>query len=274
MTSKTGIKRPAALNTARPVVGVVCDLKLMGPHRMHAAGEKYLAAVSEFAGAAPLLIPVLDSAADVTALLDAVDGLLLPGSPSNVEPARYGGESPREGTLLDPARDALSLDLIRAALAREKPLMAICRGFQELNVALGGTLHQHLHEVESGPGYAPRMDHREDTDAPLDVQYGPAHDVACTKGGLLAGVIGSAPVAVNSLHGQGVDRKAARLRIEARAPDGTIEAAVVQDAPALALGVQWHPEWQPDASPHNAALLAAFGSALASPAGPPLRVAR
>jgi putative glutamine amidotransferase len=245
------------------VVGVICDLKLFPQNAMHAVGDTYLSALSEFCGALPLLIPVLDRPSDAAALFDTVDGVFLPGSPSNVDPARYGGGRPREGTLLDLRRDAAAFDVIRGALARGKPLFAVCRGFQELNVAFGGTLHQHLHEAKSEPGYAPRLDHRETQDAPLEVQYGPAHDVVCTAGGFLADLMGAQPVAVNSLHGQGIDRLAPRLRIEARAPDGTIEAASVEEAAALVLGVQWHPEWRPRAFPHNAAILATFGAALA-----------
>lgn len=229
---------------------------------MHAAGDKYLTALASFSHALPVLIPVLEDPADVSGVLDAVDGLFLPGSPSNVEPAHYDGPRPSDGTLLDPRRDAVSLELIRAAVARDKPLLAVCRGFQELNVALGGTLHQHLHEAPSEPGYAPRMDHREDKEAPLDVQYGPAHEIFCAADGTLAGLMGTGPVTVNSLHGQGIERPAARMHIEARAPDGTIEAAQVRETAAFAVGVQWHPEWRPETAPHNAALLAAFGEAL------------
>jgi putative glutamine amidotransferase len=203
----------------------------------------------------PLLIPV-GASAQAAEILQAVDGLLVPGAPSNVEPSRYGGAAPRPGTLLDPQRDETSLALLRAAIDRGKPLFAICRGFQELNVALGGTLHQHVHEL---PG---RLDHREDESRPLDVQYGPAHSVTLTRGGLLARLTGQEHFTVNSLHHQGIDRPASGLAIEAVAPDGQIEAVSMPAAQGFVLGVQWHPEWRWAENPVSRALFAAFGAAL------------
>jgi putative glutamine amidotransferase len=236
-------------------VGIVCDFRVKDGMASHRAGEEYVAAVRDGAGALPLLIPV---GTDVRAMdiLSAIDGLLIPGAPSNVEPSRYGGAQPRPGTLLDPARDAASLALIHAALGAGKPLFAICRGFQEFNVALGGTLHQHVHEL---PG---RLDHREDQSETLEVQYGPSHPVCVTPGGVLAKLTVQREFMVNSLHHQGIDRLAPGLAIEATAPDGQIEAVSLPAARGFTLGVQWHPEWRWAENPVSKALFGAFGAAL------------
>src|ERR1700749_984530 len=153
------------------VVGIPCDHRMIGPHPFHAVGEKYITAVRDGAGALPLLIPVLPNAIPSDEILASVDGLFFTGSPSNVSPKRYNGTAPREGVMQDEHRDATTLPLFEAAIAAGKPTLCVCRGFQELNVALGGTLYQHIHEIEE------RFDHREDKDAPLDVQYAPAHAV-------------------------------------------------------------------------------------------------
>lgn len=240
----------------KPIVGIPCDHRMIGPHPFHAVGEKYIVAVRDGAGALPLLIPVLDTPIDIAEILDTVDGILLTGSPSNVAPKRYGGPGPREGVLQDERRDALTLPLIRAIVDHGTPLLAVCRGFQELNVAYGGTLHQHVEEV---PG---RIDHREDKTAALDVQYAPAHDVNLTPGGTLERIAGTRTIKVNSLHSQGVDRLGDGLAVEATAPDGQVEGVRVKDASALALGVQWHPEWRYWENDFSKALLRAFGEAM------------
>ena len=169
-------------------------------------------------------------------LLDRLDGLLLTGSPSNVHPSQYGGEPSHPETLHDPERDATTLPLIREAVRRDLPILAICRGIQELNVALGGTLHQRVHEL---PG---RLNHRSRKDSP-DGPYGPAHSVALTPGGLLASLAGTNEMMVNSLHSQGIDRPGPMLRVEAVAPDGQIEAVSLPEA-RFVVGVQWHPEYK------------------------------
>jgi putative glutamine amidotransferase len=238
----------------KPIVGIPCDLRMIGPHPFHAVGEKYIVAVRDGAGALPLLIPVLENPIDIDEILDTVDGILLTGSPSNVAPKRYGGPAPREGVLQDERRDATTLPLIRRIVGHGTPLLAICRGFQELNVAHGGTLHQHVEEV---PG---RMDHREDKTAPLDVQYAPIHDV--TLSGTLERIAGTRTIKVNSLHGQGIDRLGQGLVAEAIAPDGQIEGVRVTDARAFALGVQWHPEWRFWENDFSERLFAAFGEAM------------
>jgi putative glutamine amidotransferase len=227
---------------------------MIGPHPFHAVGEKYIVAVRDGANAIPLLIPVLERPIEIAEILDTVDGILLTGSPSNVAPKIYGGPAPREGVLQDARRDATTLPLIRAIIDHGTPLLAVCRGFQELNVAYGGTLHQHIEEV---PG---RMDHREDKTAPLDVQYAPIHDVALS--GTLERIAGARTIKVNSLHGQGIDRLGAGLAVEATAPDGQIEGVRVEAAKSFALGVQWHPEWRFWENDFSKALFKAFGEAM------------
>jgi len=238
-----------------PVIGIPCDIKMLGPHPFHAVGEKYIRAVIDGAQGLPLLLPVPPEPLDPKLLLDRIDGLMLTGSWSNVEPSRYGGPAPLEGTLLDPQRDETVFPLIKLALARGLPLLAICRGFQELNVARGGSLFQHLAEA---PG---RFDHREDVTASLDVQYGPAHDVTIDAGGILGKILGAKRITVNSLHAQGIDRLGQGLRVEATAEDGTVEAVSVADAQNFALAVQWHPEWKVTNNPDSMAIFQAFGAA-------------
>jgi putative glutamine amidotransferase len=246
-----------ASHPAKPLVIIPCDHRMVGAHPFHMVGEKYILAAALGAGTTPLLLPVLASPLDIGAIIALADGILLTGSPSNVAPHHYGGTAPRATTLLDERRDATALALIRAALEAGVPMLAICRGFQELNVALGGTLHQHLEEV---PG---RADHRSDSEAPVDVQYGPAHTVHVIAGSPLAAITGEDPFIVNSLHSQGIDRLAPGLAAAAHAEDGTIEAVSVTGAKKFALGVQWHPEWKYWESPVSRAILAAFGSACA-----------
>lgn len=238
-----------------PLIGIPADRRLYGNHYFHMAGEKYIEAVASGARALPLLIPALGSGVDLASLLAGCDGLLLTGSPSNVEPHHYRGPASEPGTLHDPDRDATTLPLIPLAIAAGVPILAICRGFQELNVAFGGTLCQRLHEVN---GF---IDHREDETTSLDVQYGPAHEVLLEPGGLLQKIAGLDQLMVNSLHWQGIETLGKGLLVEARAPDGVIEAVRVADSPAFALGVQWHPEWQFAKNPFSSALFAAFGEA-------------
>ena len=238
----------------KPIVGIPCDHRMIGPHPFHTVGEKYIVAVRDGAQALPLLLPVLETPIDIEEVLDTVDGILLTGSPSNVAPKHYGGTAPRDGVLQDERRDATTLPLIHAIIAHGTPLLAVCRGFQELNVAHGGTLFQHVEEV---PG---RIDHREDKTAPLDVQYAAVHDVSLS--GTLERIAGTNRIKVNSLHGQGVDRMGDGLVAEAVAPDGQIEGVRVKDARTFALGVQWHPEWRFWENDFSKALFAAFGKAM------------
>ncbi len=236
-------------------VGIVCDRRISGDMPVHQANDEYITAIRDGARALPLLIPSTDMPLDIAAVLGVVDGLLFTGSPSNVAPLHYGAMA-RAGTELDERRDATALPLLRAASATGKPLLAICRGFQELNVALGGSLHQHVHEI---PG---RLDHREPKDVSLEVEYGPAHAIAIAPGGLLARLSGLAEAKVNSLHHQGIACLAPGLSVEATAPDGQIEAVSLDGAKTFLLGVQWHPEWQFARDPLSCAIFSGFGAAL------------
>ncbi len=228
---------------------------MLGPHPFHAVGDKYARAVLEAAGGLPVLIPAMAEELGLDELLERLDAVMFTGSPSNVEPHHYSGPPSDPGTLHDPARDATTLPLIKKAVAAGVPVLGICRGFQEMNVAFGGTLHQKVHELDG------RLDHREDLNDELDVQYGPAHEVTLVPGGVLRGLADQDRITVNSLHSQGIDRLGAGLLVEATAPDGLIEAFRVQDARAFALAVQWHPEWKVMSNPFSRALFAAFGSA-------------
>ena len=241
--------------SARPLIGIPADRRMVGAHPFHMVGEKYARALLDASGAAPVLIPSLAEELRFEELLDRLDGLLFTGSPSNVEPHHYQGEASAPGTLHDPARDATTLPLIRKAVESGVPVFGICRGFQEMNVAFGGTLHQKLHEV---PGH---LDHRDDESQPLEVQYGPAHDVTLEPGGVLRALADRDSIRVNSLHSQGIARLGKGLAIEARAPDGVVEAFRVRDAHRFALAVQWHPEWRVMSNSFSRALFAAFGKA-------------
>jgi putative glutamine amidotransferase len=236
----------------RPLVGIVCDFQIADGMASHRAGDEYVTAIRDGVGALPLLIPA--TVLPVPEMLARVDGLLFTGGDSNIAPSCYGGADPRPGTLLDEARDAAALPLLRAAIAAAKPVLCICRGFQELNVALGGTLHQHLQEL---PG---RLDHREKPGLSPDQAYAPVHAVRFTPGGLLARLTGAKEAMVNSLHEQGVDRLAIGLAIEATAQDGQIEA--VSGKQGFLLGVQWHPEWRWVEDAVSRAIFGAFGKAL------------
>ena len=239
-----------------PLVGILCDSEIQDGMTYHRAGAEYIAAVRDGLDALPLLVPVTLPPLDTGALLARLDGLLFTGAASNIAPDCYGGAAPRPGTKQDAARDATTLPLLRAAIAAGLPTLCICRGFEELNVALGGTLDQHVQET---PG---RLDHREDEAAALDVQYGPAHAVTIAPGGLLASWVGAQTVMVNSLHQQGIAQLAPGLRVEARAPDGLIEAVSLPDSQGFVLGVQWHPEWDFARDPLGRAIFAGFRQAL------------
>jgi len=245
--------RPRGRSPGLPLVLVTSCNRMLGEHPFHIAGRKYVDAV-RLAGALPLIAPPA-SADEVEALLAVADGVLLTGSPSNVHPSHFGEEVDDESLPLDPQRDAWTLPLIRLALARGLPLLAICRGTQETNVALGGSLHQAVHEQ---PGLA---DHRGAGDSAAQ-NYAPAHEVNVVAGGLLERIVGPGPITVNSVHGQGVKRLAHGLRVEALAPDGLIEAFSQPAAPGFNLCVQWHPEWQAAGNPVSMQLLLAFGAAV------------
>ena len=239
----------------RPLVGVISDRRMQGPHPFHMVGEKYLQAIADGADAYPVALPSLAEGFDVLDILDRLDGLFLTGSPSNVEPNHYMGDPSEPGTWHDPERDLTALALIPAAIRVGMPLIAVCRGFQEMNVAFGGTLHQLVHEL---PQY---HIHKENPEDPLDVQYGPTHDVEFTLGGLLQRITGKTGIMVNSLHSQGVDRLGGELEVEAVADDGLIEGFTVKDAPGFALAMQWHPEWRVLDNPDSTKIFRAYGDA-------------
>ena len=228
---------------------------MSGSHPSHTVGEKYIAAVVDGSEALAMLLPALGARQNIEDILSVVDGLLFTGSYSNVEPHLYGGHPSAPGTLHDAARDATTLPLMRAAIERGVPVLAICRGFQEMNVVFGGTLYQSVHTVQ---GYA---DHRENKEHALDLQYGPAHPLRIVSGGLLHRYSGLSEAHVNSLHGQGIERLGDGLAVEAVAPDGLVEAISVKGASAFALGLQWHPEWKHADDALSTAIFKAFGNA-------------
>jgi putative glutamine amidotransferase len=239
----------------KPIIGVPACMKGIDGHPFHGVGDEYLRAIVEAADAVPLVIPAFGELFDLPELVERLDGVMLTGSPSNVHPSHFGATPGPNYEPHDEDRDATTLPLIHETLDQAVPLLAICRGMQELNVALGGTLHGRLQEL---PG---RMDHRRPKHDDPDVQYGPRHPVTLTPGGHMERLAGAAEITVNSLHGQGLDRVAEDLSVEAVATDGTVEAVRVAGAAGFALGVQWHPEYKVLESPFSARLFAAFGDA-------------
>lgn len=238
---------------ALPVVLVPACNRMLGEHPFHIAGRKYVDAV-RLAGALPLVVPSVP-VEQLDGLLDLADGVLLTGSPSNVHPSHFGEDVFDPSLPLDLERDDWTLPMIPKLLQRGLPMLAICRGAQEVNVALGGSLHQ---AVQSQPGH---RDHRAAEGQPAEVQYGPVHPVHVAAGGLLSSIVDRASFEVNSLHGQGVKQLAPGLRVEARAPDGLIEAFSAPETKGFNLCVQWHPEWQAERNPVSMQILRAFGAA-------------
>ncbi len=237
----------------RPIVVIPCCTKTIDGYAFDAVSRKYSAAVAEVAECQPLLIPLDAALTDINAVLAVADGILFSGSPSNIEPRHYSDEPPVLPNSLDPARDTLTLPLIRTAIDRKIPTFAICRGFQELNVALGGTLHQAVHEQKG------HHDHRERKELTLEDRWGPRHPI--TLSGKLREWIGHDEITVNSLHGQGIRLLAKGLHAEARAHDGLIEAVRGPDEHPFCLGVQWHPEWNAKNNPVSITLFRRFGRA-------------
>ncbi len=253
----------------KPLVGITCCTKLFGLFGMpnHAASDTYIRATDQVVGAVPILVPANGDAADVETLLARLDGIILTGSRSNVQPALYGGPPHPEGTPEDAQRDAVTLPLIRAAIAAGVPVLAICRGLQELNVALGGTLHQRLQDL---PG---RIDHSTPLHGNARLRTAKAHTVRIVAGSWLHRVAGAREIAVNSLHNQGIDSLAPGLVAEATAPDGTIEAVRVATTAGFAVGVQWHPEYDFDRDAVSRRIFEAFGDAVAERRHPSTRAA-
>lgn len=241
---------------ALPLVAVPTDVRLFDNYTWHAAPQQYLVAASEVAGVVPLLVPALGDKIDYRDLLSRVDGVMITGSKSNVHPQLYGEEATEANGPYDPQRDATTLPLIRAAVEAGVPLLAICRGIQEMNVALGGTLAT---EIQDLPG---RDDHRAPASDNQDERFGIRQTIAIKPGTCLAGVFGAGEIKVNSVHRQAIDRLGDRLQVEAVAPDGTVEAVSVRGAPAFAVGVQWHPEYWARSDDASARIFRAFGDAV------------
>ncbi|MDT0603910.1 gamma-glutamyl-gamma-aminobutyrate hydrolase family protein [Thalassotalea castellviae] len=238
-----------------PVVGILCDLEQVGPHPFHMTGNKYIQAIIDAAGCIPILIPAMAEQTRFEDLLTSIDGILLPGGYSMVDPLNYQETEAIEGTKLDIARDKTSFGLIKQAITNGVPIFGICRGFQEMNVAFGGTLHQQLHEQKIF------QEHRENKSLSLDEQYADCHQVKLMPDGQLSKIMETETVKVNSLHTQGVDKLADNLTIEAMSEDGLCEAFSVTNAKVFSMAVQWHPEWKVAKNNKNRKLFAAFGTA-------------
>lgn len=239
----------------QPLVAVSTDVRHFENYTWHATPRQYLDAAVEAAGVFPVLVPSFGDRLDLETLLDRVDGVILTGSKSNVNPAHYGGEASEANGPYDDDRDATTLPLIRRAIERGVPLLAICRGIQELNVALGGTLASEIQEIEG------RIDHRAPQGDNQDERFAIRQPVRIAEGGCLAGIFGPGEIMVNSVHRQAIDRPGGTLVVEAVAQDGTVEAVSVRDAAGFAVGVQWHPEYWARTDENSARIFRAFGDA-------------
>jgi putative glutamine amidotransferase len=240
-----------------PIVAIPACIAVVDGRTSHRVGQKYIESVIEYAGGLPLLVPAMGEVGCFQEMVARFDGVFLTGAASNVEPHHYNGTPSRAGTLHDPGRDATALPLIRAAVEAGVPLFAICRGIQELNVALGGSLHQNVHEL---PG---KGEHRMNRALPSEMRVQVRHPIAIQPGGMLERLCGrTGEVMVNSLHAQGIDRLAEGLFVEAVSDDGIVEAVSLPRAKGFVLGVQWHPEHQvPMQLPLSKAMFDAFGDA-------------
>ena len=240
----------------QPLVAVSTDVRQFDNYTWHATPQQYLEAAVTAAGVLPVLVPSFGDRLDLDRLLASVDGVMVTGSKSNVHPSLYGGDASEANGPYDPARDATTLPLIRKAIGRGVPLLAICRGIQELNVALGGTLATEIHEREGS------LDHRAPVSDNQDERFAIRQNVAIKPGSCLAGVFGAGDIMVNSVHRQGIDRLGPMLQVEAVAEDGTVEAVSVKDSRAFAVGVQWHPEYWAKSDETSARIFRAFGDAV------------
>ena len=241
----------------RPVVGIIGNMNLLNEsYPVHAGGTMNSQAVADVAGCLPVIIPSDPRFVSVADLLDLCDGFLLTGGRPNVHPQEYGEEETEAHGCFDRSRDAITLPLVRACVERGQPFLGICRGFQEVNVAMGGTLHPEIRDL---PG---RMNHRMPPDGTLEEQFALRHAVRFTPGGVFHRLMGAEEVMTNSLHGQGINRAGPRIVVDGLAPDGTAEALHIRDAPGFTLSVQWHPEWNASDDPVSRPLFAAFGAAV------------
>jgi putative glutamine amidotransferase len=254
--------RMSCLVSRRPVVGIIGNSYLMNDrYPVHSGGTMNSAAVAEVSGCLPLIIPSDPRYVSVAELLELCDGFLLTGGRPNVHPSEYGEEETPAHGFFDRGRDAVTLPLVRACVARGQPFLGICRGFQEVNVALGGTLYPEIRDL---PG---RMNHRMPPEGTLEEQFALRHPVRLTPGGVFQRLFGADEVMTNTLHGQGIAEAGQGIVIDGRAPDGTPEAIYVKDAPGFTLSVQWHPEWNAASDPVSRPLFQAFGAAVADWAG-------
>ena len=252
----------SCLTSRRPVVGIIGNSHAMDDrYFVHASGTMNSEAVADVAGCLPLIIPTDPRYVSVEDLLDLCDGFLLTGGRPNVHPSEYGAEETPAHGAFDRGRDAVVLPLIRACVDRGQPFFGICRGFQEVNVAMGGSLHPEIRDL---PG---RLNHRMPPEGTLEEQFALRHAVRFAEGGVFHRLLGATEVMTNTLHGQGIDRPGPRIVVEGRAPDGTPEAIHVGDAPGFTLSVQWHPEWRAGEDPVSRPLFHAFGRACADWAG-------
>ena len=241
----------------RPRVGIIGNSYLINDqYPAHAGGTMNSEAVAEVSGCMPLLIPSDPRFLSVEELLETFDGFLLTGGRPNVHPQEYGEAETEAHGAFDRARDAIALPLVRACVERGQPFLGICRGFQEVNVAMGGTLHPEIRDL---PG---RMNHRMPPDGTLEEKFALRHVVEMTEGGPFHQMFGAREVMTNTLHGQGINTPGARIVIDGHAPDGTPEAIYVKDAPGFTLSVQWHPEWDAASDPVSRPLFKAFGAAV------------
>jgi putative glutamine amidotransferase len=252
MSSNDNNKRPAA---RKPVVLMSMGTQERKGHAYQVMTHKYITPVAELSGCVPLLAPSCCGVDDIDQYLSMVDGVYLTGAGSNIDPALYGQKNKTPSKGQDKDRDLFDIPLIRAALKRGLPLFAVCRGMQEINVALGGTIHQKAYEV---PGF---NDHREDSTDPVAVQYSDSHTVRALPGSWFAELMGEEAFPVNSLHGQAVDQLGEGVEALAHAEDGLIEAFHLPGVEQFTLAVQWHPEWQAAQNPHSVKIFKAFGDA-------------
>ena len=239
----------------QPLVAVPADRRLFDNYDWHATPNQYLEALISTTDTLPVIVPAFGDRLDLDGLLESVDGVLITGSRSNVHPSLYGGDASEKNGPYDPDRDATTLPLIRKAIETGVPLLAICRGIQEMNVALGGTLATEVQDIEG------RMDHR-GPEGDHDKRFALRQQVKIAESSCLAGVFGAGEIIVNSVHRQAVDQLGPNLVVEAVAPDGTVEAISVRDAPAFAVGVQWHPEYWAHSDDNSAKIFRAFGEAV------------
>lgn len=241
----------------KPIVGIPGNTIFLQGHSVpqYGAGDRYVAAVANGAGATPFLIPALGDAHDFNHIVESIDGLFLTGGRANVEPHHYDGPPFPEEEIIDPGRDNTVLPLIRACVDKGVPVFGVCRGLQEINVALGGTLHYRVHLVDG------KWDHRMPREGDIEHKFGLRHKVRLSEGGLFSKLMAEAEVMVNSLHGQGVETLAPGAAVEAVAPDGLTEAFHMPGAERFTVGVQWHAEWRYDEHDLATALFKAFGEA-------------